>query len=345
MQKKTLRKLGASIFAGAVALSGLMAIAPAQAATKTIGIAYSLGGREVPGFNQLAYIGVKPILAKNKAIKLIESQDSPTGTDDQRTERLRLMAKRGANPIVVVGFTYASALAKVAPEFPKVQWGIVDDTTVKAPNVQGIEFKEEEGSYLVGLAAAMTTKTGSVGFIGGVNTPLIKKFEAGYIAGAKAINPKIKIQSTYISNFPDFSGFNDPAKGYEAAKGMYQNGADVIYAAAGGTGTGMHKAASELKKWSIGVDADEATYPAHAAYKSTILTSMLKRVDLGVRAFVTDALAGKKTAGIKTWGYKQGGVGYTKTGGYLKDVSAVIDNYGSRIATGKVVVPTDPTKA
>ena len=345
MQKKTLRKLGASIFAGAVALSGLMAIAPAQAATKTIGIAYSLGGREVPGFNQLAYIGVKPILDKNKAIKLIESQDSPTGTDDQRTERLRLMAKRGANPIVVVGFTYASALAKVAPEFPKVQWGIVDDTTVKAPNVQGIEFKEEEGSYLVGLAAAMTTKTGSVGFIGGVNTPLIKKFEAGYIAGAKAINPKIKIQSTYISNFPDFSGFNDPAKGYEAAKGMYQNGADVIYAAAGGTGTGMHKAASELKKWSIGVDADEATYPAHAAYKSTILTSMLKRVDLGVRAFVNDSLAGKKTAGIKTWGFKQGGVGYTKTGGYLKDVSAVIDNYGSEIARGKVVVPTDPTKA
>jgi basic membrane protein A len=221
----------------------------------------------------------------------------------------------------------------------------VDDSSVKAPNVQGIVFKEEEGSYLVGLAAAMTTKSGRIGFIGGVNTPLIKKFEAGYIAGAKAINPKIKIQSTYISNFPDFSGFNDPAKGYEAAKGMYQNGADVVYAAAGGTGTGMHKAASELKKWSIGVDADEATYPAHAAYKTTILTSMLKRVDLGVRGFVNDALAGKKTAGIKTWGFKQGGVGYTKTGGYLKDVSSVIDNYGSEIASGKVVVPSDPTKA
>ncbi|NCX35327.1 MAG: BMP family ABC transporter substrate-binding protein [Actinobacteria bacterium] len=318
MQKKTLRRLGASIFAGAVALSGMMAIAPAQAATKTIGIAYSLGGRDVPGFNQLAYIGVKPILDKNKALKLIESQDNPTATDDQRAERLRLMAKRGANPIVVVGFTYASALAKVAPEFPKVQWGIVDDSSVKAPNVQGIVFKEEEGSYLVGLAAAMTTKSGRIGFIGGVNTPLIKKFEAGYIAGAKAINPK---------------------------KGMYQNGADVVYAAAGGTGTGMHRAASELKKWSIGVDADEATYPAHAAFKSTILTSMLKRVDLGVRGFVNDALAGKKTAGLKTWGYKQGGVGYTKTGGYLKDVSSVIDNYGSEIASGKVVVPSDPTKA
>lgn len=345
MQKKTLRKLGASLIAGALVATGLIAAAPAQAAGKTIGIAYSLGGRDVPGFNQLAYIGVKPLLDRDKSLKLIESQDNPTATDDQRTERLRLMAQRGANPIVVVGFTYANALKKVAPEFPKVQWGIVDDSSVTAPNVQSIVFKEEEGSYLVGLAAAMTTKTGRIGFIGGVNTPLIKKFEAGFIAGAKAINPRIRIQSTYISNFPDFSGFNDPAKGYEAAKGMYENGADVVYAAAGGTGTGMHKAASELKKWSIGVDADEATYPAHAAYKSTILTSMLKRVDLGTRAFVRSALAGKKTAGVRVWGFKQGGVGYTTTGGYLKDVTKVINTYAKRISSGAVVVPTDPTKA
>ncbi|MGA0113080.1 MAG: BMP family lipoprotein [Candidatus Nanopelagicaceae bacterium] len=345
MQKKTLRKLGASLIAGALVATGLIAAAPAQAATKTIGIAYSLGGRDVPGFNQLAYIGVKPLLDKDKSLKLVESQDNPTATDDQRAERLRLMAKRGANPIVVVGFTYATALAKVAKEYPKVQWGIVDDSSVKAKNVQSIVFKEEEGSYLVGLAAAMTTKSGRIGFIGGVNTPLIAKFEAGFIAGAKAINPKIKIQSTYISNFPDFSGFNDPAKGYEAAKGMYENGADVVYAAAGGTGTGMHKAASELGKWSIGVDADEATYPAHKDYKSTILTSMLKRVDLGTRAFVKRALAGKKTAGVKTWGYKQGGVGYTTTGGYLKDVTSVINTYAKKISTGAVKVPTDPSKA
>ncbi|MEN9516362.1 MAG: hypothetical protein RL733_548 [Actinomycetota bacterium] len=346
MQKKTLRKLGASVIAAALALTGIIAAAPAQAAAKkTIGIAYSLGGRDVPGFNQLAYIGVKPLLDKDKSLKLIESQDSPTATDDQRAERLRLMAKRGANPIVVVGFTYATALGKVAKEFPKVQWGIVDDSSVTAKNVQSIVFKEEEGSYLVGLAAAMTTKTGRIGFIGGVNTPLIAKFEAGFIAGAKAINPKIKIQSTYISNFPDFSGFNDPAKGYEAAKGMYENGADVVYAAAGGTGTGMHKAASELKKWSIGVDADEATYPAHAAYKSTILTSMLKRVDLGTRAFVADALAKKKTAGVKVWGYAQGGVGFTTTGGYLGNDVAVIKTFAAKIKAGTVKVPTDPSKA
>ena len=346
MQKKTLRKLSAATVTAALALTGFVAAAPAQAATKTIGIAYSLGGRDVPGFNQLAYIGVKPLLDKDKTIKLVESQDNPTATDDQRAERLRLMAKRGANPIVVVGFTYAAALGKVAKEFPKIQWGIVDDSSVKAPNVQSIVFKEEEGSYLVGVAAALTSKTKSVGFIGGVNTPLIAKFEAGFIAGAKSVDPAIAIKSTYISNFPDFSGFNDPAKGYEAAKGMFENGADVVYAAAGGTGTGLHKAASELKKWSIGVDADEATYPAHAAYKSTILTSMLKRVDLGTRAFVADALAGKKTAGVKTWGAKQGGVGYTTTGGYIsKAVGAKIDAAQKKIASGSVVVPTDPTKA
>jgi len=317
MQNKTLRKLGAATVSAALMLTGIIAAAPAQAATKTIGIAYSLGGRDVPGFNQLAYIDVKPLLANKKK-------------------------KKGANPIVVVGFTYAAALGKVAKEFPKTQWGIVDDSSVTAPNVQSIVFKEEEGSYLVGVAAALKSKTGNVGFIGGVNTPLIAKFEAGFIAGAQAVNAKIKVQSTYISNFPDFSGFNDPAKGYEAAKGMYENGADVVYAAAGGTGTGLHKAASELGKWSIGVDADEATYPAHSAYKKTILTSMLKRVDLGTRAFVADAVAGKKTAGVKVWGAKQGGVGYTTTGGYVKGLTVKIDAFQKLITSGAVVVPTDP---
>ncbi len=346
MQKKLLGRWGVVALAAtltATALTGCSSEGDDESsnATGTIGIAYSLGGRDVPGFNQLAYIGVKPLLDANEGLELIESQDNPTATDDQRAERLRLMAQKGANPIVVVGFTYAAALGKVAPEFPEIQWGIVDDSSVTAPNVHSIVFKEEEGSYLVGVAAALKSKTGNVGFIGGVNTPLIAKFEAGFIAGAKAVKPGIKVQSTYISNFPDFSGFNDPAKGYEAAKGMYENGADVVYAAAGGTGTGMHKAASELGKWSIGVDADEATYPAHADYTSTILTSMLKRVDLGVTAFVRDALAGTPTAGVKVWGYAEGGVGYTTTGGYISDLTAQIDAQAAKISSGEVVVPTE----
>ena len=349
MQKKLLGRWGVFAVAATLAASVVTGCGSdsesedaASTVEGTIGIAYSLGGRDVPGFNQLAYIGVEPLLAANENLELIESQDNPTATDDQRAERLRLMAQKGANPIVVVGFTYAAALGKVAPEFPDTTWGIVDDSSVTAPNVHSIVFKEEEGSYLVGVAAALKSKSGNVGFIGGVNTPLIAKFEAGFIAGAKAVNAKIKVQSTYISNFPDFSGFNDPAKGYEAAKGMYENGADVVYAAAGGTGTGLHKAASELGKWSIGVDADEATYPAHSAYKKTILTSMLKRVDLGTRAFVADAVAGKKTAGVKVWGAKQGGVGYTTTGGYIKDITSKIDAFQKKIASGAVVVPTDP---
>lgn len=347
MQKKRLGRWGvlavaATLIASVVTGCGSDSEDAGTNATGTIGIAYSLGGRDIPGFNQLAYIGVEPILAANPDLELLESQDNPTATDDQRAERLRLMAQKGANPIVVVGFTYAAALGKVAAEFPDTTWGIVDDSSVTAPNVHSIVFKEEEGSFLVGVAAALKTKTNNVGFIGGVNTPLIAKFEAGFIAGAKAVNAKIKVQTTYISNFPDFSGFNDPAKGYEAAKGMYENGADVVYAAAGGTGTGMHKAASELGKWSIGVDADEATYPAHAAYTSTILTSMLKRVDVGVGAFVTDALAGTPTAGVKTWGFAEGGVGYTTTGGYIDDLVAQIDAQAAKIKSGEIVVPTDP---
>jgi basic membrane protein A len=218
MQKKLLGRWGvialaATLTATVVTGCGSDSEDAAENLSGTIGIAYSLGGRDVPGFNQLAYIGVEPLLAANESLELIESQDNPTATDDQRAERLRLMAQKGANPIVVVGFTYAAALAKVAPEFPDTTWGIVDDSSVTAPNVHSIVFKEEEGSYLVGVAAALKSKSNNVGFIGGVNTPLIAKFEAGFIAGAKAVNAGIKVQSTYISNFPDFSGFNDPAKG------------------------------------------------------------------------------------------------------------------------------------
>ena len=346
MQKKTLRRLSASLAAGALVVSGLVATAPAQAATRTIGIAYDLGGREIPGFNQLAYIGVKPILDKNPAIKLIESQASNSDTDDTRAERLRLMVKKGANPIIAVGFLYATALGKVAKESPKVSFAIVDDGSVTSPNVTGLLFKEQEGSYLVGVAAALKSKTANVGFIGGVKGELIGRFEAGFIAGAKSVNSKIKIQSTYISNPPDFSGFNAPDKGYEAAKGMYQNGADVIYSAAGGTGAGTHKAAFELGKWSIGVDADEALYASNAKYKTAILTSMLKRVDTACGIFVQAALAGRAKAGTQIFGLAQKGLGYTTTGGYLSaaDIKA-IDKAALNIRTGKVVVPSDPTKA
>lgn len=345
MQRKSLMKLGAvaGVAAASLVLSATSTIASAASAKPmTIGIAYDLGGRSQPGFNQLAYIGAKAFADKHKGTKIIELQASLSDTDDIRAERLRLEAKAGANPIVAVGFTYAASLTKVAKEYPKVKFGIVDDGSVSAANVEGILFKEQEGSFLVGAIAALKSKTGNIGFIGGVKVPLIQKFEAGYIAGAKQINPKITVQSTYISLPPDFSGFNDPAKGHEAALGMFQNGADVIYSAAGGTGGGAHKAAFEQGKWSIGVDADEATYPSNKAYKSIIITSMLKRVDVGVLSFVSDIAAGKFKAGNHTFGLSNGGVGYSLTGGKVNDVKAQIDALAKKIAAGSIVVPETP---
>ncbi len=348
MHKKSLGRWGALVVAvslvATVITSGGAANAAANAknAKATIAIAYDLGGRSQPGFNQLAYLGVKPLLAKNKKLKLIEAQASLSDTDDVRAERLRLMVKAGANPIIAVGFLYAAPLTKVAKEFPKVKFGIVDDGSITAPNVKGILFKEEEGSFLVGVAAGLKSKTGNVGFIGGVKIPLIQKFEAGFIAGAKAANPKIVVQSTYISNPPDFSGFNDPAKGKEAALGMFQNGADVIYSAAGGTGAGAHQAAFEQKKMSIGVDADEYKYASNSAWKSAIITSMLKRVDVGCQKFVNDVLSNKFKAGNETFGLKNNGVGYTTSGGMISDITAKIDAFAKKIAAGTIVVPTVP---
>ena len=208
----------------------------------TIAIAYGLGGRSQPGFNQLAYIGVEPLLEANSNLELLEAQASLSDSDDVRAERLRLMAEAGANPIIAIGFLYAVPLSTVAAEYPDVKFGIIDDGTVDAPNVSGILFKEQEGSFLVGVAAALKSETDNVGFLGGVSIPLIQKFEAGFVAGAKAVNPSITVQVTYISNPPDFSGFNDPAKGKEAALGMFQNGADIVFSAAGGTGAGVHQA-------------------------------------------------------------------------------------------------------
>lgn len=344
------KQLGRKSAIAAVAAVGLLLSvvstgSTAQAATKTtIAIAYDLGGRSQPGFNQLAYLGVKPLLAKNKNLALIEAQASLSDTDDIRTERLRLMSKK-ASIVIAVGFLYEAALGKVAKEFPKVKYGIVDDGAVTAPNVEGILFKEQEGSFLVGVAAALKSKTGNVGFIGGVKIPLIQKFEAGFEAGAKAVNPSIKIQSNYVSVPPDFSGFNDPAKGHEAALGMFQNGADVVYSAAGGTGAGAHQAAFELKKYSIGVDADEATYASNAKWKSVILTSMLKRVDVGCASFVSDVLANKFKSGNHTFGMSNGGVGYATTGGLVNDIKSKIDAYAKKIAAGTIVVPETPSNA
>ena len=349
MQKKSLGKVAIAL-ATSASLAFAVAAPAAHAATKkvTVGIAYDLGGRSQPGFNQLAYIGYTDYLKKHPGAAVKESQASASDTDATRTARLKLMVQAGANPIVAVGFNYENALKTVAPLYPKVKFAIVDDNAIVAPNVEGLNFKAEQGSYLVGAIAALMSKTGHVGYIGGVKVPLLQAFEAGFTAGVHKIKATDVVDVTYITNPPDFGGFNAPDKGHEAALGMYQNGADIVYAAAGGTGAGVHLAAHEQGKWSIGVDADEATYASNIANgaATAILTSALKNVNVGVASFLTDVATGKFKGQNKYFDLANGGVGFSLTGSHIPAaVVKQVNALGKQIAAGTIVVPTDPTKA
>lgn len=305
-----------------------------------IAIAYDISGRGDGGFNDIAYNGAKQA-ADELGVELKEVTAKLDDTDDDRAERLRLLASSGYDAIIGVGFTYAGPMQKVAAEFPKVRFAIVDDGTVTAPNVEDILFAEQEGSFLVGAAAGLKTTTNSVGFIGAVQIPLLQKFEAGYTAGVHAANPNARVQVTYLSQPPDYSGFGDPPHGKEAALGMYDNGVDVIFAAAGGSGAGVHEAAAQTGHWSIGVDADEYKLEP-ANIRDHILTSMLKNSNVGTHDFVREAAGFAFKPGIHTFGLANGGVGYATSGGFIDDIKAKLDAYAAEIVAGKIVVPQTP---
>lgn len=305
-----------------------------------IAIAYDISGRGDGGFNDIAYNGAKQA-ADALHVELKEVTAKLDDTDDDRAERLRLLASSGYDAIIAVGFTYATALQKVAAEFPKVKFAIVDDGTVTAPNVWDILFAEHEGSFLVGAAAGLKTKTNHVGFIGAVQIPLLQKFEAGFTAGVKHVNPAATVQVTYLSQPPDYSGFGDPPHGKEAALGMYDNGIDIIFVAAGGSGAGVHEAAAQTSHWSIGVDADEYKLQP-ASIRDHILTSMLKNSNVGTRDFIGDAASFQFAAGIHTFGLANGGVGYATSGGFVDDIKAKLDGYAADIVAGRIVVPQTP---
>jgi basic membrane protein A and related proteins len=305
-----------------------------------VGLAYDVGGRGDKSFNDLAAAGLEKaqtdLNIQTKELSAVQGEN-----DQQKADRLTLLATSGYNPIVAVGFAYATALGKVAPKFPKVNFAIVDDNSIKQPNVEGLVFSENESSYLVGVAAAMATKTKNVGFIGGVQTPLIQKFQAGYQAGVKAVDPSIKVQVAYISQAPDFSGFNDPAKGKVIAEGQYDNGADVVYHAAGGSGSGLFQAAKEKNKLAIGVDSDQYQ-SAPADEKPLILTSALKGVDTAVFNFIEQDSKGEFKAGFTRFSLKDNGVGYATSNPKINAYKAKIDDYKAKIIAGTITVPTTP---
>ncbi|MBC00021.1 MAG: BMP family ABC transporter substrate-binding protein [Rhodobacteraceae bacterium] len=259
-------------------------------------VVYDLGGKFDKSFNEAAYTGAE----RFKAETGIEYRDFEIQNDSQREQALRNFARRGANPVVAIGFSHANALEKVAKEFPDTKFAIVD-MVVELPNVRSILFKEQEGSYIVGKLAAMASETGKVGFVGGMDIPLIQKFACGYKQGVLETNADAEV----FQNMTGTTGaaWNDPVKGGELAQSQMDRGADVIYHAAGGTGLGVLQAVADAGKLGIGVDSNQ-----NALHPGQVLTSMLKRVDVAVETAFKDARDGNWTSGFYTLGLEEGGV-------------------------------------
>jgi basic membrane protein A len=264
-----------------------LALALAPMAFAAPAVIYDMGGKFDKSFNEAAFRGAEK-LKKDTGKPVLEFEIS---SESQREQALRRMADRGASPIISVGFSQQSAVAKIAKEYPKLQFTILDGV-VQAPNVQSVLFKEHEGSFLVGMIAILTSKTGKVGFIGGMDIPLIRKFQCGYEQGVKYANPKAEIFVNMVGTTG--AAWNDPARGGELARAQFSKGADVIFAAAGGTGMGIYQAAKDSKKFAIGVDSNQ-----NHIQPGTMLTSMVKRVEVAVYESAQAWKAGTVVLGLK----------------------------------------------
>ena len=290
---------------------------------------YDLGGKFDKSFNEAAFNGAtKWATETGGTFKELEMQD-----EAQREQALRSLAEAGANPVVMAGFAFADVLAKVAPDFPDTKFAIID-MVVDQPNVKSVVFTEDQGSYLVGMMAGMASKTNTVGFVGGMDIPLIRRFGCGYAQGVLAAKADAKIVMNMTGTTP--AAWNDPVKGAELAKAQKAQGADVIYAAAGGTGIGVLQAAADEGILSIGVDKNQN--PLHPG---SVLTSMLKRVDVAVfDAFTAgDAL---ETGKVRVMNLADDGVGYAMDENNAALVSpemkAAVDAAAEKIKSGELVV-------
>lgn len=321
--------------------------APAAHAGPSVGVVFDVGGRGDKSFNDGAYLGAtraeKELGARVRFIEPGEGSDREAG--------LRLLAAEGSDLVVGVGFIFTDDLTLLAKEYPKIRFAGVDYSVLTdsagnvvppPPNLAALKFREEEGSFLVGAAAALKSESGHLGFIGGVENPLIQKFEAGYVAGAKAVDPDITIDIEYISQPPDFSGFNDPTRAAEIANSMYGNGADVIYHAAGGSGNGLFDTANDVGDvWAIGVDSDQYLTVGEPL-NAVILTSMLKRVDNAVFLTIEEFVAEGDVSGTTTFDLASEGVGYSTSGGFIDDITGDLDAFAEQITSGEIEVPAAP---
>jgi basic membrane protein A and related proteins len=344
-------KAAALLLAGSMALaacasdekSGNSGGGDAGAGELKIGLAYDAIGRGDKSFNDSAFAGAEAAI-KEFGGEYREVTPNEDGSD--RAELLAQLAEQGYNPVIAVGFAYDETIAEVAADFPDTTFAQVDGSNedgAKGENVTGLIFAAEQGSFLAGAAAALKSETGQVGFVGGQDVPLIQAFQAGYEAGAKAVNPSIVINSQYLSPAGDFSGFNDPARARILAQGMYAGGADIVFQVAGGSGTGIFQAAAEAGARAIGVDSDQYQTVDDQALKAVIMTSMLKRVDNAVTSFVGDFADGKVKGGTNNlYDLKSEGVGLATTGGFIDDIKDQLDKYRQQIIDGEITVPTTP---
>ncbi len=302
-----------------------------------IGLVFDVGGRGDKSFNDAAYAG---LLRAEKELGVAISFLEPVGSED-REAALRLFASRGLDLVIGVGFIFSSDVDAVAKSYPNVHFACIDYAPGPAgppPNVAGLVFREEEGSFLVGAVAGLLTKTHHAGFVGGMKNPLIRKFEAGFEAGVKASCPECVVHAAYVGASPD--AFKDPSKGKALAIAQISAGADIVYHAAGATGHGVFEAAHDAHVMAIGVDADQ-----HDEMPDTVVTSMVKRGDVAVFDTIQSAVDGKFVSGMHVFGVKDGAIDYVHEGPHAaripEDVKKAVELLKADIVSGKIQVSAD----
>ncbi len=303
----------------------------AQAADFKPAVVYDMGGKFDKSFNEGVYAGIKRF-EDETGVKVMEFEVT---NETQREQAMTRMAQRGATIILGVGFAQADAINKVAAANPNKKFAIIDVSWLDQPNLRQYAFKEHEGSYLVGVAAALASKSGKVGFVGGMDIPLIRKFACGYVQGVKSVKPDAEVFQNMTGTTP--SAWNDPGKGSELTQSQIDRGADVVYHAAGGTGIGVIRAAADAGKLAIGVDSNQN----HLA-PGSVLTSMMKRVDVAAYQTMKDAMSGTFETGVRVLGLAEGGVDWAQDEHNAKlinpEMKAKIDAASDAIKSGKVTV-------
>lgn len=308
----------------------LVLASPAAAQEFKPALVYDLGGASDGAFNEAARAGAERFKAETGVdYRAVEIQE-----DGQREQALRDLAGRGHSPIIAIGLAHADALDTIAQEFPKTQFAIVD-MVVDRPNVRSIVFKEHEGSYLVGMLAALASQNGKIGFVGGIDVPLIRKFACGYAQGAKAAKPEIQVFESMAGT--SGAAWNDPAKGSELARSQFERGADVVYHAAGGTGLGVLQAAADAGKLGIGANSNQ-----NGLHPGAVLTSMVKGVDVAVHDVLAQAQAGEFAAGLSALGLAEGGVSWAlddhNEARVTDEMEARVDAAAEKIRSGEIEV-------